>query len=396
MKKTLYSLVLTVIIFSCNKKDWTEPNEEPTFKGEKVTLNLPESPFSYQRELPEFLKISGIIPQPVSDQKATLGRVLFYDKNLSADRSISCASCHKQELAFSDDKAFSTGVYKAKTSRNSMPLANISSFSAYYGHGGSNAQQLLWDNRAHNVAQQATLAFLNEHEMGMKLDEIAERVREQEYLRLLWQKTYQHQEPNIEEILECLTAFVGAMGSHNSKLDQSLTMALGSITNLEDTTTIQQAYYGISVNILPEFNFMESIGRQLFIENCTKCHSPILPFQTITEACNGLDLTSTDIGKGAITLQAKDFGVFKSPSLRNIALTAPYMHDGRFKDLEEVIEFYSMGVKEHPNLHPEMIKNGSVQRNFNEIEKAALVQFLHTLTDKDVASDERFSNPFGQ
>ncbi len=112
-------------------------------------------------------------------------------------------------------------------------------------------------------------------------------------------------------------------------------------------------------------------------------------------ACNGLDLEYGDKGLGSITGNPADNGVFKSPSLRNIALTAPYMHDGRFKTLNDVVEFYSTGVQDHPNLHPAMrAANGSARLNLSTQEKADLVAFLHTLTDDFLKTDERFSNPF--
>jgi cytochrome c peroxidase len=148
--------------------------------------------------------------------------------------------------------------------------------------------------------------------------------------------------------------------------------------------------------VYPGFSSRENNGRDLFVANCSKCHSPIRAFQDVFEACNGLDLEYVDQGRGKLTGNASDNGVFKAPSLRNIAVTAPYMHDGRFKTLEEVIEFYSTGVKNHPNLHPQMLHNGDPNLHLSTQQKQDLIAFLKTLTDNKLATDYRFSNPFKQ
>jgi cytochrome c peroxidase len=397
MKKLLLFTTLTVFLLACNKKEWTERYDANEF--DQVTdLVLPDVMYTYTRNLPKYLQAVGVAPQPVSHLKAALGRVLFYDVNLSADRSVSCGSCHQQAHAFADPAPLSKGIYGRQSLRNSMSLANVASFSAYYGKNAS-SQQLLWDNRAQNVAQQATMAFLNDHEMGMTLDGVVERVLEKSYYKDLWVGAYGTFEPSANQILECLTEFVGAIGSHNSLLDRSLEMANGNFNFQQDSMIVTQLYYGGSDTTfitfgLPLMSDHQNQGRNIFIQNCSKCHSPILPLQTVQEACNGLDMTYTDQGKGSISGKSTDMGVFKSPSLRNIALTAPYMHDGRFKTLKEVIDFYSTGVKEHPNLHPEMRINGSTKRNFTESQKEALLAFLLTFTDVDIINDPRFSDPF--
>jgi hypothetical protein len=168
-------------------------------------------------------------------------------------------------------------------------------------------------------------------------------------------------------------------------------------------TTVQHAYYGTldttgsDTVIVPLQNFtiQELRGRDIFAANCTKCHSPVRSFQEVFEACNGLDINYSDNGKGILTSKASDMGVFKSPSLRNITLSAPYMHDGRFATLEDVIDFYSDGIKPHPNLHPLLIQpNGSTKMDFTAEQKKDLLAFLKTMTASDIAYDIIFTDPF--
>jgi cytochrome c peroxidase len=181
------------------------------------------------------------------------------------------------------------------------------------------------------------------------------------------------------------------MGSYRSRLDQALTGVNG---NLNSPGNIIQGYYS-SDTIFPILSNSENRGRLIFVNNCSKCHSPVRKLQEVNEACNGLEINYADQGKGRITGNPADNGVFKSPSLRNVALTAPYMHDGRFKTLGEVVEFYSSGVKHHANLHPVMFKNdGTYNLNLNAQQKTDLIRFLHTMTDNTLAKDERFANPF--
>ena len=404
MKKTIYLLAFMLPVVACQKGELAirnDQNDLPDYASQfEAWLDLPPATISYQRTLPKYLQALGIVPRPVSDEKATLGRVLFYDKNLSLDRSTACASCHHQAFAFSDNTALSTGIGGLKGNRNAMPIANVASFSAHYSDINGLRPSLLWDNRAANVTEQSRLAFLNDHEMGMTMAEVATRIRELPYYPWLWEKTYDRFDVTEAQILECLSAFVGAIGSHESKFDAALEAANGNINFSGIDTIIANVYFGSDTTILPfglpGFSARESSGRDIFVANCSKCHSPIRPFQEVLEACNGLETTYPDQGIGALTGNPADNGVFKAPSLRNIALTAPYMHDGRFKTLEEVVSFYSNGVKNHPNLHPAMRHNGSIHLNLTNDQKNDLIAFLHTLTDIKSVSDERFADPFKQ
>lgn len=368
-------------------------------------LDLPPNTEHYGNPLPKYLIALGMAPQRINNEKATIGRVLFYDKNLSKDRTISCASCHKQSSAFSDDVAFSPGIGQEHALRNSMALSNVANMAAHHQSiKGSEIPLFLWDGRAKNIAELSKMAMTSEHEMGMTMPEVVERVKAMPYYPYLWDMAF-HDLPITEEgILECLTEFVNAMGSFQTPLDKALEQVSGDLNSIKRDTTIAPIYYGsgndtlINRILLPGFTNLEDDGRILFVTHCTKCHSPVRPFQEVFESCNGLDVAYKDQGKGAITGRTSDNGVFKSPSLRNIALSAPYMHDGRFKTLEQVVNFYNNDVKDHPNLHP-LLRDaaGKPKRlKMSIADKKALVAFLHTLTDNSIAHDRRFSNPIRQ
>jgi cytochrome c peroxidase len=407
MYKAIYLFAITLLAASCSKNEFSVRNEENVLPEHvfefEAYLDLPSIFMDYGRDLPNYLKATGMSVKPVDNAKATLGRVLFYDKNLSLDRSTSCASCHKQNKAFSDNVAFSKGVNGLLGSRNSMPIGNVASFSAHYSEIGGQRPLLLWDSRAADVAEQSKLAFLNDHEMGMTMEGVVSRIKEQTYYPYIWQKVYSNFEVTENQVLECLSEFVGTIGAPASRFDLALEAVNGNLNfgGVDTLVSIAAIYTGtIDTTLvtfgLPGFSSRENNGRDLFVANCSKCHSPIRAFQDVFEACNGLDLEYVDQGRGKLTGNASDNGVFKAPSLRNIAVTAPYMHDGRFKTLEEVIEFYSTGVKNHPNLHPQMLHNGDPNLHLSTQQKQDLIAFLKTLTDNKLATDYRFSNPFKQ
>ena len=407
MKQICTLLLFALVLFACQKNDFQVVREEDADFRDRLSdfqekqavetyLNL--KPASYVSAIPAYLKAVGMRDPVFSDEKVVLGRVLFYDKNLSRDRTISCASCHKQARAFSDNVAFSTGIGGQLSQRNAMPLGNVSSFAAHYSAIGGQGPTLLWDHRAADVATQASLAFSNTREMDLSMEEVSRRVTEQPYYAYLWKQAYGEFNVTEAKILECISEFVGAIRSNNSRFDQALIQSSGNL-NLTDTMVFN-IYYGDTIGTtlpsLPPLSQQEFRGLRLFVDNCSKCHSPIRPFQEVFMACNGLAKQYIDKGLGAITGESTDEGVFKSPPLRNIALTAPYMHDGRFKTLTEVVEFYNSQVQNHPNLHPFLRdETGDVKRlHLSDGQKKELVAFLHTLTDTYSTTDVRFSNPF--
>lgn len=412
MKKTIYFIALTVLA-SCSKNQDFLVQEMPNTAAELIAAQTAiygmPTETDYQSTLPNYLKVLGMKVILVDNQKAGLGRVLFYDKNLSKDRSVSCASCHKQSKAFSDDVAFSLGIEGKRTARNSQPLGNVASFSAHYTMIEGKMPLLFWDERSTDVASQSRQTFANPLEMGMEMTDVVARVKTLDYYPYFWKQVFGDFDPKEDQILECLQEFVGAMGSHNTAIDQALEQGFEQFENptsvQSDTlvTAISDIYTGTSDTIttinttivgLPGFSLNQNRGRDIFVANCSKCHSPVRPFQEVFAACNGLDLDYKDKGLAELTGSPSDVGVFKSPSLRNIALTAPYMHDGRFKTLKEVVDFYSDQVKPHPNLHPKMMHNGDQNLHLSPEQKEDLITFLHTMTDWDITTDTRFANPF--
>jgi cytochrome c peroxidase len=347
-----------------------------------------------------------LIADPVENNKVILGRLLFFDKDLSADRKISCGSCHLPYYGFSDNKVLSDGVNGNKTHRNTPALANVSSFKAHYRPTSTVFPQLMWDSRFSSIQDQSRLTFENPHEMGLKMSEVVARIKEKNHYKWLWNIAFANEDQTENQVLEAIEAFVNAIGSHDSKLDRALSIASASLESeigeIDTVVVVSSVYYdeNDTTNTLqfvpgvPTLTESEDRGRVIFIKNCTKCHSPIRPFQEVFEACNGLDMDYLDKGLGSLSNDPTQNGVFKSPSLRNIALTAPYMHDGRFKTLREVVDFYDSGVKNHPNLHPLLKKNGNLKMNLTEQEKRNLISFLGILTDHTFLEDKKFANPY--
>jgi len=304
---------------------------------------------------------------PVTDAGATLGRVLFYDTRLSVNDSISCGSCHVQKSGFADPKPSSRGFAGGTTDRHAMNLVNL----RYHPRG-----RFFWDERAGNLESMVLLPVENRLEMGQDLKHLPEVLARDARYHELFRGAFGDPAITNDRISRALAQFLRALVSYRSKYDEGRAAASSSKDDF--------------ANFTPQ----ENRGKALFLRNCALCHLPDQDAHFImTEAVNtGLDddTRGTDGGVGDITLNPRDVGHFKSPSLRNVEVTGPYMHDGRFVTLEAVLEHYSSGGKSHPN------KDVRVQPlNLTGSEKAALLGFLKTLTDPHFLSDPRFSDPFG-
>lgn len=356
-------------------------------------LNLPSVPLDYSINLPaHFLNNApGPLPtsingldntpsdNPLTNEGATLGRVLFYDVNLSQNRTISCASCHQAGNGFSDPSTLSTGFEGGQTRRHSMTLIH----SRYYQRG-----RFFWDERAATLEEQVLMPFQDSVEMGLTLTTLLERVNEQYYYPSLFADAFGSSEVTTDRISKALAQFVRSIVSYQSKYD------------------IGRAQVNGPGAPFPNFTAQENQGKQLFFQTipngggaCFGCHT--------TEAFvsanpgpqnNGIDIISTsDFGAGETFPNIPIFqGRFKTSTLRNIELTAPYMHDGRMQTLEQVIDHYNTNIQPHPTLSAALTdaNNQPVQLNFSNSQKAALVAFLRTLTDTSVATAEKWSNPF--
>jgi cytochrome c peroxidase len=405
MKKLLSITALfstLLLLFSCGKTEtdfkyyYYEPQDQEIVEKYLNLLNGDAVPEKYTVTFPNHLSSSGLFPRPVDNDKAVLGRVLFYDKHLSEDGKISCASCHKQNVGFGDDAEVSKGVYDRSGDRNSLPLASVSNFSAYYGSdlNGSLAVPFFWDNRANTVAEQAEAAMSNEKEMAMHMNDVEIAVNNQPYYGPLFKKAFGDPRVSKDRVLEAIAHFVNAMGSYRSPFDEAANSYGGSLSVGTFSNSNGMSYGPVQLSRL---NKQQNDGYNLYRANCAGCHSPNMGRPMLLFASNGLDAVTTDQGVGKIDHVSNHMGTFKVPTLRNIALTAPYMHDGRFKTLEQVIDHYSTGIRNHPNLHPYLSQNGQPkQMNFKDTEKAALLAFFQTLTDEHLLADTRFSDPFKQ
>ncbi|MBL7774665.1 MAG: c-type cytochrome [Saprospiraceae bacterium] len=392
MKKLHLALSLFAVLLlaaACNRD--TEFNyfyyEPADYALISQYLNLPDRPSEFSSELPVHIAAQGLRARPVEYDKATLGRVLFYDKKLSKDGTVSCASCHKQELAFADDSKVSTGVFGRAGDRNSIALGSVLNFSAYYGTDlfGPSGVPFFWDNRAGTAEEQNIASMTNPKEMDMSHADILSAVQAQPYYEPLFRMAYRGDgQITSARVSEAIAEFVDAIGSYDSKFDREAAKTLGYNvwSNLEFTN-----FGGLSAS--------ENRGKNIYLQNCASCHSTLQSRPAKMKANNGLDAATVDAGVGGITKATGDMGMFKVPLLRNIALTAPYMHDGRFATLEEVIEHYNSGIQAHPNLSEELKANGAPLRmNLGAQDKTDLIAFLNTLTDQGLLTDARFANPF--
>lgn len=397
-----FFLILTLCIsaglVSCEKD---EPEEESPYQTSSFseldlevlnqTLNLNLTAFNYANQpLPDHFQgdeVDEVDNMPsinrITDMGATLGRVLFYDMNLSANNTISCASCHKQNKGFSDDERFSIGLNGETTRRNSMTLIN----SRYYENG-----HFFWDERAATLEEQVLMPVQDHIEMGLELPAMVNKLQQLEYYPILFRYAFGSEEITANKVALALSQFTRSIISYRSKFDQALIDA----GNPE---------VGEDMPLLPALTEQENIGLDIFMRGrkgatCQYCHGTpqIIAFEARN---NGLSMNYVDNGKGEVTGNPGDNALFKPPSLRNIALTAPYMHDGRFETLMDVVNHYDTGVQQHPNLHFRLttVDDGPpggppMQMNLTQAEKEALVAFLHTFTDPTMATDEKFSDPF--
>ena len=345
-------------------------------------LNLPSEVYNYSTDFEDQFFINHFGEEDIrsrrSNHEATLGRVLFYDKKLSINESVSCGSCHKQNLAFADDVAFSEGFDGELTKRNSLPLGNTIGFETAYGGGFDGRALFSWDESNENIALQSKAAILSDIEMGLDMATLVERIKSDETYSILFSKAYGDSNILEHRILQSIEEFVNSIASAESRFDH---------VSMENDGNVFETFEG--------FTPAENEGKTLYNNNCSSCHSVDHMFTSKAVANNGLDFEYEDKGLGALSLKEEENGVFKIPFLRNIEHTGPYMHDGRFATLREVIDHYSEGIVAHPNLDNDLRENNfPKQMNFTESEKQSLEAYLKTLTDENLLADVRFGDPF--
>lgn len=310
-----------------------------------------------------------------SNAVATLGRVLFYDRQLSVNNTVACASCHQQSLGFTDSRRFSVGFSgNAFTTAHSMRLGNVR-----YWQPGS----MFWDRRAATLEAQATQPIQHAVEMGFDataggLPALLARMRGLAYYPELFTLAYGDEAITQARIETALAQFQRAMVSTSSRWDAAYAQVFNPA--LQDR--------GVNV-ALPGFSVQENRGRQLFMAgpgqggaNCAACHQPPTFSLVANSRSNGLDAGETIL--------------FKSPSLKNVGRSVAFMHDGRFSTLDQVVEHYNSGVQDGPALDNRLRGGNNQPRrlNLSDADKAALVAFLRTLNDDALVGDVRFSDPF--
>jgi cytochrome c peroxidase len=298
---------------------------------------------------------------PLTVQGVALGRRLFHDPILSGDFTQSCATCHAQPFAFSDHGlSLSVGIDGSVGTRNAPAIINVAWSPDFF-----------WAGRAATLEDQAREPVPNPIEMNVPWAEALARVRAHPEYPELFGRAFQSEEITQDRVVKAIAQFERTLLSQDSKWDR--------VARGEDTFTVE-----------------ELRGQQLFFTeraDCFHCHGTRL-FTDFRYHDNGIDLEPVDPGRMTVTGSEFDFGKFRSPTLRNIEVTAPYMHDGRFATLEEVIEHYSSGIQHSPNLDPLLLieRPGDTQE-FTEQEKGDLLAFLKTLTDPVFLSNPGYGPP---
>ncbi len=317
-------------ILGCKKNDVSQQTshllEEPT--------HFPKPTYHYTKN-------------PISTEGIALGRKLFFDPILSKNNTISCGSCHLPHQAYADPgKRFSAGIKQQLTQRNTPGLFNLRWHRTFFADGGVRHFELI-----------PLAPLVNRQEMNGNLRDLIQKLQSNPAYRQNFQQVFATDSIQSKHILYALAQFMGTLVSANSRYDQYV---LGKI----------------------KFTTEESKGLQLFTQKCSSCHQiknqlfTDLSFQNI-----GLDRISTDPGRYLITELGADSGRFKVPSLRNVMLTPPYMHDGRFATIQAVLQHYDQGVRDAVNLASQLKKNNRLGIPISSAEKSALIRFLYTLTD---------------
>lgn len=362
----LFSLILA-LGWSCGK-DPINPISVPEPEPEPAPEVCPKTdwqyqPTTYNLEIPVSLPEMAIPEDnPLTVQGVQLGRMLFYDPILSGDSTLSCGGCHFQENAFTDPKQFSSGIDGSLGDRNAMQIINL-------GY----ADKLFWDGRVSGLEIQALEPIENPVEMHSTWPEAVEKLQRHNTYPELFYEAFEACDITNDLVVKAIAQFERTMISGNSKFDKVSIGGMGIFFTDEE------------LNGFEIFNTEKG--------DCFHCHGGAL-FTDNEFHNNGLDSVAQDLGLELATSSPFDRAKFKAPTLRNIELTAPYMHDGRFQTLEEVVDFYSEGLHFSETLDPLMKNVGEGGLQLTEQEKSDLVAFLKTLTDTEFITNEAFSNPF--
>lgn len=361
---------------------------EPADMGRDLT-HISYNPTTYTVVAPNGLPPMEIpADNPMTEEGIRLGRHLFYDPILSLDSTISCASCHKQEKAFTDGTALSTGIDGLVGKRSSMSLINVG-----YNWVRSRAHNFMWDGRFATLEELTIKGpIVDPVEMANTLENLEASLQKHPTYPDMFRAAFgidNSQEIKAEMVGKALAQFQRTLNSANSMYDQDVWVP-GVFMNTQATIG-RDMFQGDANGGLPNVKDAE----------CGHCHSFSTQkalFARNEFSNNGLDSVTSltdflDYGFGGATNNAPDNGMFREVSLRNIALTAPYMHDGRFQTLEEVLDHYVSGVHPAPNLASELTTSTSLPY-LTQTDKEDIIAFLHALTDTSYIHKEEWSNPF--
>lgn len=315
------------------------------------------NPVTYELDLDDLPQAVLPADNPLTEAGVELGKMLFHDRRLSLDGSVSCASCHRQEDGFSDPRRFSRGIEGRRGTRQSMPIFNM----ALHNNG------FFWDGRATTLREQALMPIEDPLEMGETLERVVAKLQDDGRYRDQFFRAFGEEGIDSDKMGLALEQFMFSIVSINSKYDQ-VQRGEASFTDAEER------------------------GRLVFVQSgCDHCHSGT-NFENNQYLNNGLDASFEDEGRARVTNNPADAGKFKVPSLRNVALTAPYMHDGRFRTLEDVVEHYSSGIVSSSTLAPSLANHaqqGGLQ--LSNQQKEDLIDFLRALTDDDLPNNPAYS-----
>ncbi|OJV55824.1 MAG: cytochrome-c peroxidase [Bacteroidetes bacterium 43-16] len=350
----IFSVLAAVIVINSCKKEPKETPDEP-----------------YILDTGTFPKPDIASDNPLTREGVKLGRMLFYEKMLSRTNTQSCASCHMQQFAFNDTAQFSLGVKSLPGKRNAMSVVNMA----------WNTNEFFWDGRAHLLRHQSLKPVQDPLEMDETLHNIVTKLQASETYRQQFRRAFGT--TNIDTLLisKALEQFMNAIVSNRSKYDDYLA-GKATLTPQEERGRFL---------FFTEYNpaFPAASGA-----DCQHCHGGA-NFENDQYMNNGIDddASFTDVGREAVTGLARDKARFKVPSLRNVGLTAPYMHDGRFRTLEEVVDHYNL-VKNSVTLDPSFQQQLPGGLQLSASDKSALVAFLHTLTDQHLVTNPEYASPF--
>ena len=343
--QTKYILLLVFcLLISCSSDDSEDYQNIPI--NYQVPSNFP--PLAYN-----------MYTNPLTEKGFELGKKIFYDGRLASDGVVSCGFCHIQENAFTHHgHTFSHGVGEGVGTRNAPPIQNMAF-----------QTQFMWDGAADHIELLSMIPISSEIEMNGNINSIINMMQNDPEYKKLYKQAFVNGEINSENMLKALAQFMTMLTSSNSKFDKFRRNEIGGTLTQE-----------------------ELAGYALFNQKCASCHATDI-FTDNSFRNNGLSINPqiNDLGRYQVTENESDKLKFKVPSLRNIELTAPYMHDGRFFTLEAVLNHYASGVVNTQNLDTSLNNNGTLGIPLTSSEKQQLIAFLKTLTDTEFVTNPKFA-----